>query len=77
MDASGNIYEIPEDKNPEPDPVVTKEDVARLEGFLKGRAEADRARREKHLKRHETLVWDSAAKGTYRKSDHIAPAVDD
>lgn len=72
MDAGFNIYEIPEEQQVEPDQ-VTKEDVARLQGFLKGRAESDRQKHEKVVEKIEKrgkLVWDSQTQGTYRKKDH-------
>jgi hypothetical protein len=68
MDAEGNIYEIPDEQKDDP---VTKEDVARLDGFLRGRAEADRIRHEKFEEKKGKLVWDSQRQGTYRKNQTI------
>lgn len=50
MDDRGNIYERDPDKIP-------AEDKARLEGFLKGRAEADAAKaRAEYLEDREALI---------------------
>lgn len=73
MDAGYNIYELDAEQKAwidgdaisdgetmtEKQVATLREDVARLDGFLKGRAESDR-------RAHERLVHDSAA-GTYRK----------
>ena len=69
MDAGHNIYEISKDElsaMSEEQLQSMKEDVSRLDGYLKGRADSDRPKREKH----ERVFWDSATQGTYRKGEH-------
>ena len=69
MDAGGNIYELDSEQKAwiggdaltEKQVAQVREDVARLDGFLKGRAESDR-------RAHERLVHDSKKEGTYRKA---------
>jgi len=40
MDSQGNIYPLSDLSVDQIDKVETKEDIARLDGFLRGRAEA-------------------------------------
>ena len=72
MDAGGNIYELTDEQRAVLDGTVAdgltdeqvstlKQDVARLDGFMRGRAESDRGA-------HEKLVHDSSKYGTYRKA---------
>lgn len=73
MDARGNIYELSEKEKAtlqayfeSKDSTRLKEmriaeDVGRLDGYLRGRAESDR-------RKHEKLVHDSKKQGTYRKN---------
>ncbi len=72
MDAGFNIYEMDEEQTRALKDGVTEKidaaqlakleaDVARMHGYLKGRAESDRSA-------HEKLVWDSA-NGPYVKAD--------
>ena len=67
MDAQGNIYPVSDLSKDQHDLAVQNEDIARLDGFLRGRAEADRVRHEKFESKHGTRVWDPATQGTYRK----------
>jgi hypothetical protein len=50
MDASGNVYELDEVDSEEL-LAQQREDVARLDGFLRGRAEGDRVDHAEHLAR--------------------------
>lgn len=71
MDAGGNIYELTDEQTKtmkeaweagihDAMSAQASEDVARLDGFMRGRVEAARSA-------HEKLVWDSTKDGTYRK----------
>ena len=67
MDAEFNIYELSDKEKENPTPEVV-EDAARLDSYLKRRAENDRIKREKFTARHGKLIWDSQQQGTYRKN---------
>lgn len=78
MDSSGDIYELSDEQKKilsgeevidisNEEIIETKEDVARLDGFLRGRAEGSKSRR------HEKLVHDSSGGKTYRKESGVAP----
>ena len=49
MDPVGNIYPIPDDEHDEKELAQLREDIGRLDGYLRGRAEADAGKREKAL----------------------------
>jgi hypothetical protein len=66
MDSSGNIYPLSDLSEDQLDKVEIVEDVARLDGFLRGRAEAVKLYR---ARKYETLVFDSSGGKTYRKDN--------
>ena len=68
MDSQGNIYPLSDLSVDQIDKVETKEDIARLDGFLRGRAEAVKLRAAAGPRRHERLVHDSRNSGTYKRS---------
>lgn len=73
MNPEGTIYplsDVPIDELESPE---VKEDVARLDGFLRGRAERDAIRRQKYLEKNGVQVWDSRTKGPYRKEPVVEP----
>jgi hypothetical protein len=72
VDTSGNIYEVTDIMRTALSEAEVSEDQARLDGYLRGRAESDRPKREVHLskgRKFETLVHNSTRGGTYRKEN--------